>query len=324
MPFLLFNFNIIMSFPKTQNEWRMALDSLPPTPEKIPAFFFGHGSPMLIARQDLNSPMPIAMGSEGDLAKFLRDFGPALRAKYKPKGIVVFSAHWETIGARHVTDYGDKNPLLMDYFGFEPYFYQQTFESKGDRALAERLVQLYKEAGQKAKLSGVRESRGWDGRTSPPSQGPGFDHGVFVPFKLMFGDKVDDVPIVQVSIERSGDPEQNWAVGKAVSKLREEGILILAGGLTVHNLRDPRQFSEKAASPNVKMFDQAITVAASQSQLDERKQSMFNLVKHDGFAQAHPSAEHFVPLYVAAGAGEEGGVQVISAIYSAPTIAFGI
>jgi len=46
------------------------------------------------------------------------------------------------------------------------------------------------------------------------------DHGVFVPFKLMFGDKIDDIPIIQVSIEGSDDPEQNWAVGKAVSKLR--------------------------------------------------------------------------------------------------------
>ncbi|KAG2747454.1 Extradiol ring-cleavage dioxygenase, class III enzyme, subunit B [Suillus brevipes Sb2] len=309
-----------MSFPKSQSEWRTALDALPSTPEKIPAFFFGHGSPMLIARQVTNSPM----GPEGDLAKFLRDFGPVLKAKYKPKGIVVFSAHWETIGVRHVTDYGDRNPLLMDYFGFEPYFYQQTFESKGNRALAERVVMSYKEAGEEAKLSSVHENRGWDGRTSPPRQGPGFDHGVFVPFKLMFGDKVDDVPIVQVSIERSGDPEQNWAVGKALSKLREEGILILAGGLTVHNLHDRKQFSEKLASPNVTMLDQAITMAASKSQLHERKQSLFDLMKHDGFAQAHPSAEHFVPLYVAAGAGEEGGVQVVSAIYSAPTIAFGI
>jgi aromatic ring-opening dioxygenase catalytic subunit (LigB family) len=90
------------------------------------------------------------------------------------------------------------------------------------------------------------------------------------------------------------------------------------------------------------MLDQAIAVAASKSQVcitysylfkiahfysqqpHERKQSLFDLMKHDGFAQAHPSAEHFVPLYVAAGAGEEGGVQIVSAIYSAPTIAFGI
>ncbi|KAG1756238.1 Extradiol ring-cleavage dioxygenase class III enzyme subunit B [Suillus paluster] len=313
-----------MSFPKTQSEWRTAFDSLPSTPEKIPAFFFGHGSPSLIAGQASNPVMLKAMGPEGDLANFLRDFGPALRAKYKPKGIVVFSAHWETIGVRHVTDYGDRNPLLMDYFGFEPYFYQQIFESKGDRALAERVVQLYKEAGKEAKLSSVHESRGWDGRTSPPRPGPGLDHGVFVPFKLMFGDKIDDVPIVQVSIENSDDPQQNWAVGKAVSKLREEGILILAGGLTIHNLRNLKQFAEQLASPDVQMFDQAITMAASKSELDDRKQSMFDLMKHNGFSQAHPSSEHFVPLYVAAGAGEEGGVQVLSAIYAAPTIAFGV
>ncbi|KAG0705219.1 Extradiol ring-cleavage dioxygenase class III enzyme subunit B [Suillus ampliporus] len=309
-----------MSFPKTQSEWRAALDSLPPTPEKIPAFFFGHGSPMLVAERAKNS----AMGPEGDLAKFLRDFGPTLRAKYKPKGIVVFSAHWETLGVRHVTDYGDVNPLLMDYYGFEPYFYQQRFESKGDRTLAERVVQLYKEASQEAKLSSVHESRGLDGRSSPPRPGPGFDHGVFVPFKLMFGDKVDDMPIVQVSIESSDDPEKNWAVRKAVSKLREEGILILAGGLTIHNLYDRKHFTEKLASPNVKMFNQAITVAACQSQVIERKQSLFDLMKHDGFVLAHPSIEHFVPLYIAAGAGEEGGVQVLSAIYAAPTIAFGV
>ncbi|KAJ8583543.1 Extradiol ring-cleavage dioxygenase class III enzyme subunit B [Rhizopogon salebrosus TDB-379] len=311
-----------MSFPKTQSAWRAALEALPSTPEKIPAFFFGHGSPMLIARE--SSPMPSSTGAGGDLGKFLGDFGAALRAKYKPKGIVVFSAHWDTTGVRHVTDYGDRNPLLMDYFGFEPYFYRQTFESRGDRTLADRIVQLYKEAGQEAKLTTVQEGRGWDGRTSPPRQGPGLDHGVFIPFKMMFGEKVDDIPIVQVSIEDSNDPARNWAVGKAVSKLREEGILVLAGGLTIHNLRNMRLFSEAAAPTNVRNFDKAITVAASQPELEQRKQSMFELMRHAGFAESHPTTEHFVPLYVAAGAGEEGEVRVVSAIYAAPTIAFGV
>ena len=76
--------------PRSQKEWRKALDELPSTPENIPAFFFAHGSPML------ESPR----GRDGPLANFLRDFGPLLLEKYKPKGIAVFSAHWETNGER--------------------------------------------------------------------------------------------------------------------------------------------------------------------------------------------------------------------------------
>lgn len=59
-------------------------------------------------------------GSRGPLAQFLDDFGPALLKKYQPKGIVVFSAHWETGKERLVTDYGETNPLLYDYYGFTP------------------------------------------------------------------------------------------------------------------------------------------------------------------------------------------------------------
>ena len=59
-------------------------------------------------------------------------------------------------------------------------------------------------------------------------------------------------------------------------------------------------------------------------QPEQRKEAMVNLTKHAGFRLAHPRADHFVPLYVAAGAGEGGDVKVISAIYGAPTIAFGL
>ena len=61
------------------------------------------------------------------------------------------------------------------------------------------------------------EARGQDGRGF---SGPGLDHGVFVPFKLMFGEDFMDVPVVQVSIDSSLSPEKNWAVGKAVEALR--------------------------------------------------------------------------------------------------------
>jgi 4,5-DOPA dioxygenase extradiol len=85
----------------SQEEWRKALEELPSTPDKIPAFFFAHGSPMLAFPQGRqNDPMMDYQGPAGSLASFLKDFGPALLEKYDPKGIVVFSAHWETLGER--------------------------------------------------------------------------------------------------------------------------------------------------------------------------------------------------------------------------------
>lgn len=87
----------------TTNGWKQALDALPSAPDKIPAFFFAHGSPMLAlspAQAGGMSGMAAWHGPTGPLAKFLADFGPTLLEKYKPKGIVVFSAHWETMSER--------------------------------------------------------------------------------------------------------------------------------------------------------------------------------------------------------------------------------
>ncbi|KAI0637115.1 Extradiol ring-cleavage dioxygenase class III enzyme subunit B [Trametes polyzona] len=309
--------------PKTQPQWRKALDELPATPDKIPAFFFGHGSPMLaFPERDAESRGGVmkAMGPKGSLATFLKDFGPALLSKYKPKGIVVFSAHWETVGERLVTDYGDENPLLMDYYGFQPELYQLKFKSRGDSALSQRVVQLYKDAGYLARTTTKLEPRGEDGRGF---SGPGLDHGVFVPFRLMFGEEFTDIPIVEVSIDGSLDPEKNWAVGEVLAPLRREGILVLAGGLLVHNLRDFSSFSEEHAKPLVREFNQAILDALIIPDPAARKEALLALVKHKGFRAAHPRADHFVPLYVAAGLGGPGAnAKLVSAIYGAPTVAF--
>lgn len=159
------------SIPKTQDQWRQALADLPSTPDNIPAFFFGHGSPMLAMPSNASSGFGRILkhaGSNGPLANFLRDFGPALLEKYKPKGIVVFSAHWDTYGSRlgqyplpqpinlatiqliaflPVTDYGDENPLLMDYYGFDSALYQLKFKSKGDSELSQKIVQAFQKVG---------------------------------------------------------------------------------------------------------------------------------------------------------------------------------
>lgn len=92
------------ALPKTQAQWKAALDALPDNPARIPAFFFGHGSPMLAFSEEQlesrNDSIVKHFGPKGPLAIFLRDFGPALLAKYKPKAVVVFSAHWDTHGER--------------------------------------------------------------------------------------------------------------------------------------------------------------------------------------------------------------------------------
>lgn len=92
--------------PLTRSAWNARLATLPGSPTQIPSFYFGHGSPMLtvstsdaVAAQNPGMRALIErVGLESPTANFLRDFGPALLAKYRPKGILVFSAHWETEG----------------------------------------------------------------------------------------------------------------------------------------------------------------------------------------------------------------------------------
>ena len=109
--------------------------------------------------------------------------------------------------------------------------------------------------------------------------------------------------------------------------IREEGYLILSGGLTIHNLRDFSSFAESTAGPIYKEFNQAILDALSIPDPETRKAAMIALTKHRGFRSAQPREDHFVPLYVAAGAGDtEGGgrASVLNAMYGAQTVAFGL
>lgn len=95
------------ALPKNRDEWLSALDALPSneSSSRIPSFFFAHGSPLLAFPDNGNTRFggvndePMAhVGPKGPMATFLKDFGPALLKKYNPKAIVVFSAHWETLG----------------------------------------------------------------------------------------------------------------------------------------------------------------------------------------------------------------------------------
>ena len=199
----------------------------------------------------------------------------------------------------------------MDYFGFSPEIYELKFSSRGDATFSRRVLELFHQvpylslppplpdavshrtrspqAGVRARLTGPNEARGMDGRGF---QGPGLDHGVFIPFRLMFGEEFRSVPIVQASIDGSLSPESNWNLGKAIAKLRcvcsfffsssfdsssvlprialllchrDEGILVLSGGLAIHNLQDRTCFLPETANPLVREFNDAVSSAISVS-----------------------------------------------------------
>ncbi|GAA5893130.1 hypothetical protein JCM6882_003893 [Rhodosporidiobolus microsporus] len=322
----------------TPEEWRRELDALPSLEETggaIPSVFLAHGQPMLIYPPHLSTSssrlgaIADIQGPSGLLAQFLRDLGPALMSKYSPQAIVVFSAHWETPnGGGVVTDYGDANPLLFDYFGFPDDLYKVKFESKGNRALAERIVTLLQAGGIKgSRLSSKLEPRGEDGRGFA---GPGLDHGVFVPFKLMFNDTAP-VPVIQVSISSSLTPASEYALGAALEPLRKEGVLIVSGGLTIHTFRDFDAFSPRTAKPMYRDWERAIVEAAAVEDPAKRRAALFSLPLHPAFRAVHPREEHFVPLYIAAGAADaqsqsQAGARArtVCGLWGAKTVLFGV
>ncbi|KAJ9091260.1 hypothetical protein QFC19_009170 [Naganishia cerealis] len=294
-------------------EWRERLASLPDLEAlggKIPSFYY----PALLWPQSLPNPRADLMGDisgpDGLLPQFLADFGKTLLEKYKPKGIIVFSAHWDDPELL-VTDYKPENPLLYDYYGFPPELYDITYRSRGSSALSALIVDTFTAAGLSARTTPVTEARGRDGRrgAARPAVESGLDHGVFLPFKIMFPDTpnpdgVFPVPVVEVSMSSTYEPTPQWEIGAAIKKLREEGYLILAGGLTVHDFGDFSSFNSDRAKPLYHVWnDKILHAIETKGSAEERKAALFNLVEQPEYVIAHrPRDDHFLPLYIAAGA----------------------
>jgi aromatic ring-opening dioxygenase catalytic subunit (LigB family) len=206
-----------------------------------------------------------------------------------PKALVVISGHWESpelavTGATHP-------PLIYDYQGFPPHTYQLRYDAPGAPALAEQIAGLLKQAGIPVGIDPAR----------------GFDHGVFIPLKVVYPDA--DVPIVQLSLKKGLDPRVHLEVGRALHPLREQGILIVGSGMSYHNLRGfGDQFSEAADE-----FDEWLTNAVCAPNSALRNQELQQWQKASHARLAHPREEHLLPLMVAAGAaGEDIGRKIFS------------
>ena len=242
-----------------------------------PSFFIPHGGGPCFFMAD---PCGVWSG----MAAFLRDL-PAMLPQ-RPRAVLVVSGHWETDGFAFT---GAEEPsLIYDYHGFPAHTYALRYDAPGCPALAARAAALLAGAGIAAAVDPMR----------------GLDHGVFVPLKVAFPDA--DIPVVEMSVDRTLDPALHIAAGRALAALRDEGVLILASGMSFHNMRgygDPR-FTKPSEA-----FDAWLTLTAEQPGA-ARAEALARWEAAPAARLSHPQAEHLLPLMVAAGAAEGRGERV--------------
>jgi len=198
---------------------------------------------------------------------------------HRPTSLLVVSAHYET---NTVTLTGGEWPeLIYDYGGFPAHTYKLTYPAPGSPELAQRTAELLTRAGIPVNIDEYR----------------GFDHGVFIPLKVMY--PAADIPIVQLSLRTDLDPTFHLKVGQALEPLRDEGTLIIGSGLSYHNMG---KFMTGRALTDSEQFDRWLVDVCTA----EPAQRWSNLVAWENAPTAraaHPCEEHLLPLMVCVGAG---------------------
>lgn len=239
----------------------------------MPTLFVPHGAGPCFF-MDWNPPDAWAR-----LAQFLKDVETTLPAR--PKAILLVSGHWLQPGFS-VTG-AERPELIYDYHGFPPHTYELTYPAPGNPALAERVSGMLGQAGIPCSLDKRR----------------GFDHGVFIPLKVMFPQA--DIPVVQFSLRRDMDPRAHLEAGRALASLREEGVLIVGSGMSFHNMRG---YGDARFGPISDAFDAWLTQAVQAE--PAKRDAMLEGWEQAPYARhCHPPGgeEHLIPLLVAAGAG---------------------
>ena len=229
----------------------------------FPLLFVSHGAPMFAIEPGL-------------AGQHLTELGRELP---RPDAIVILSPHWMTRGEVSVTA-SVAPSTIHDFGGFPDALYQIQYPAPGAPALAARIVEMLETAGWKSRLDANR----------------GLDHGAWVPLRYLAPDA--DIPVVQVSMPASLDTREAWKLGQALKPLREMNILIVASGSLTHNLYEFRGATPHGAQ-YVKDFAAWTAKTLASGNLDQ-------LLDYKQYApsaeRAHPTDEHYLPLFIALGA----------------------
>lgn len=248
---------------------------------RMPVFFIPHGA----------GPCFFMDWNPADtwdrLANFLQGIADTLPAR--PQAIVLISAHW--LEPRFSVTGHTQPPLIFDYRGFPPHTYELAYPAPGNPELAEQVTQLLEQSGADAQVNSER----------------GFDHGAFIPLKLMFPDA--DIPVVQLSLRQDLDPLAHIEAGRALTGLRDQGVLIVGSGMSFHNMRG---YGDARYTPISAEFDDWLT-AAVESEPARRDALLRAWTQAPHAHQCHPPGgeEHLTPLMVAAGAADGSTGRVV-------------
>ncbi len=220
------------------------------------------------------------------MAQWLGQLGDSIGAL--PRAVLVISGHWEEPTFKVTAS--SKPPLLYDYHGFPKHTYALEYPAPGSPALARKVVELLEDDGLGSELDERR----------------GLDHGVFIPFKLIYPQA--NIPIVALSLKAGLDPSKHIRAGAALAPLRHEGVLIVGSGMSYHNLRGLGSGSAQLQS---EQFDKWLTGAVSEPNIDIRLELLEQWTAAPHARNAHPREEHLMPLMVVAGAaGNDPGKRI--------------
>lgn len=237
----------------------------------LPSLFISHGSPMTAIE-------PREAGA------FMRTLGPAITARFgRPRAVLAVSAH--TLARRHVLLAGARHEAVYDFGGFPDELYTLRYDAPGAPALAPRVAELLGAAG--IPVETIDHS--------------GLDHGIWTPLRYTFPEA--DVPVLPLSFAPTDSPAHLFALGQALAPLADEGVLIVGSGSLTHNLRMVFGARPDIAAPEIPesaAFREWVLARSTARDwpalMDYRRQAPHA-------ALMHPTDEHWLPFYVAAGAG---------------------
>jgi 4,5-DOPA dioxygenase extradiol len=233
-----------------------------PTDGALPTLYLSHGAPPLF----------------NDAHWMTQLFDWALTMP-KPTAVLIVSAHWESAPVK-LSSPDPSTPLVYDFGGFAPVYYRMTYPTPSAQRLADAVAALMPDT-EPVHVAAAR----------------GLDHGAWVPLKVMY--PYADVPVLQLSLP-THDPVRLMELGRRLRPLRDDGVLVVGSGFMTHGLRFATY--EMFVENKVPGWSADFDAWAAQALADVDWDRLAGFRGAPGMPYAHPTVEHFTPLFVTLGA----------------------